>query len=88
MAWQKRYVVRKADHVDGPPIPEDEPCLVIRAQDALALAAMDHYIALYRAVCSQSAIPGAGSAVLEELDQHREAIVVWQAEHRTKFADR
>ena len=88
MARQARYVVQKAPGVGGNPIPEDEPCIEIRAQDKLALGVIDHYLAIYRAICSHSAIPGAGSEVIEELEQHREAIEEWQREHPTKFADR
>ena len=38
MARQARYAVQKAPGIGGAPIPDDEPCIVIRAQDRLALA--------------------------------------------------
>lgn len=82
MSRQARYVVRKADGIDGAPIPPDEPCIVIRAQDRLALNAIDHYIDLY------SHVPEASGDVVDELEQHRDAIEAWQAEHPTKYADR
>lgn len=79
---QARYVVRKADHVGGAPIPIDEPVLVIRAQDVMALTMMDEYIERYEASGH------AHQAVLDELRLHREALIDWQAEHRPKWADR
>ena len=33
-----RYVVRKAEGIGGDPIPDDEPCFVVRGQDVLAPA--------------------------------------------------
>lgn len=85
MSRQARYVVQKAPGVDGAPIPPDEPCIVIRAQDKLALAAIDSYLALYGAVFSV----GLGDLrVIEELEAHRDAISEWQAHHPTKIADR
>ena len=87
-ARQVRYVVQKAPGIGGDPIPADEPCIVIRAQDKLALSVIDQYLALYRAICAYSVIPGAGSLVIEELEQHRAAIEEWQRDHPTKFADR
>ena len=79
---QARYVVRKADGIGGAPIPEDEPCIVIRGQDRLALRMMDHYLAHY------ATVPLPDSTVLDELRQHRDAIVAWQEEHPPKWADR
>ena len=86
MARQARYVVQKAPGVGGNPIPEDEPCIVIRAQDKLALSTIDHYLALWRALSSVA--PGFDPQVLDELEQHRDAIEEWQREHPVKFADR
>lgn len=85
MARQARYVVQKAPGIGGDPIPEDEPCIVVRAQDQLALGVIDYYLAIYRAILAH----GAGDQqVLDELEQHRDAIEEWQVEHRTKLADR
>lgn len=39
--WTPRYLVTKAPGVDGPPIPENAPCLVIREQDRLAAVELD-----------------------------------------------
>lgn len=79
---QARYVVRKADGIGGKPIPEDEPCIVIRGQDVLARDMIDHYIAVY------GNTGNADPEVLHELRQHRDAIVDWQDEHPPKWADR
>lgn len=76
-----RYLVRKNDHVGGQPIPEDEPVLVIRAQDRLAIPMIDLYLSLYQE-------GNFDFAVLQELAQHRDAIKAWQAEHGSKVADR
>jgi hypothetical protein len=86
MARQARYVVQKAPGIDGPPIPADEPCIVIRAQDVLALAMLDAYVGLYGAV---QLVTGKGDdQVVDELEQHRRAIEDWQRDHPTKVADR
>lgn len=77
-----RYVVQKASGVDGPPIPVDEPCIVVRGQDLLALEMLDHYLELY------AEIEGRDPAVWAELMLHRAAIVEWQQEHGSKVADR
>lgn len=79
---QARYVVQKASGVDGPPIPDDEPVLVIRAQDRLAARMMRLYIDLY------TLLPDYGDDVVDELNEHLDALVEWQMEHPTKTADR
>lgn len=79
---QARYVVRKADHVSGVPIPEDEPVLVIRAQDVLAVRMMRLYIDLY------TLLPDHGDDVVDELNEHLDHLVEWQLEHPVKTADR
>ena len=85
MARQARYVVQKAPHVDGPPIPSDEPCIVIRGQDQMALPVMDFYLVHYETMLS---IGLGDQRVLEELLQHREAIQEWQDANGSKIADR
>lgn len=70
--WAPRYVVTKADGVGGKPILEDEPCLVIRAQDYLALAVMGFYIAEY------AELSDATSQVLGDLVDHWDALRVWR----------
>lgn len=75
-----RYIVQKAPGVDGPPIPEDEPCLVIRAQDMFALDVMDfylHHTANYLPL-----------DVADELRDHRERLIEWRRTHKTKLPDR
>ena len=85
MGRQARYVVQKAPGIGGNPIPEDEPCIVVRAQDQLAIAVIDHYLAIYRAILTHG---GGDQRVLDELELHRDAIEVWQRHHPTKIADR
>ena len=82
--WKPRYQVRKSPHVGGDPIPEDEPCLVIRAQDQLATATLSAYIARYRR------LPNHSREVVNELFAHLEQLVIWQDTHRDqiKTADR
>lgn len=77
-----RYVVEKAPGVDGAPIPEDEPCLVIRAQDVLAVRMMRLYIDFYTLLDDHQ------EDVVEELNDHLDRLVYWQLEHPTKTADR
>jgi hypothetical protein len=78
-----RYLVQKAEGVTGNPIPEDEPCIVIRGQDRLALTMLDSYITYYSKYC-----PAPDKAVVAELWDHRRTLVEWQTEHRPKWADR
>ena len=87
MARQARYVVQKAPGVGGTPIAEDEPCIVIRAQDKLALASIDYYLTLYATITEAVGSPSAPD-VIAELYQHRHAIEEWQRTHPTKLADR
>lgn len=82
--WTPRYIVSKGNGVGGPPIPPDEPVLVIRGQDVLALQMLDHYLALYAR--SEFVDP----AVASDLSKHRDALVVWRRNNRDriKAADR
>jgi hypothetical protein len=82
MAHQARYVVTKAPGVGGDPIPPDEPCLVIRANDILAREMIAVYVIKYRDY------PEAQQKVLDELVEHYLAICSWQKEHQTRIADR
>lgn len=77
-----RYVVRKADGVDGPPIPEDEPCLVIRAQDQLAARMMRLYIDMY------TLLDDHGDDVVDEMNDHLDRLIEWQLTNPVKTADR
>ena len=73
-----RYVVTRSD---GKPIPEDEPCFVIRGQDAFAIRAVQEYINLTLDVV--------GEEVTDELLAHCERIRKWQADpdHVVKIPD-
>ena len=71
-----RYIVTRAD---GRPVPEDEPCFVIRAQDAFALRAVQEYINLTLDVVSED--------VTGELLAHRERIRKWQQDNPVKIPD-
>lgn len=79
---QARYVVRKADGVGGKPIPEDEPCLVIRGQDMLAVRMMRVYIDFY------TLLEDYEDAVVDELNEHLDDLLSWQSAHGVKTADR
>jgi hypothetical protein len=79
-----RYVVRKAEGVGGMPIPEDEPCLVIRGQDRLAPTMLRIYLDCY--TCN----PIHDHAVVVELENHLHELVEWQWNNsdKVKEADR
>lgn len=85
-AWHPRYRVTKAPHVGGPPIPDDEPCLVIRAQDPLAAYVLNAYLTAYRARYGAKRDLG----VDRDLQAHADTLNAWQAAHpdRVKMADR
>lgn len=72
-----KYLVFRTDGTD---IPEDEPCWVFRAKDALALAA----IVAYRAIAEGVALP---PEFLAEIDAHIERIRKWQEVHGAKLPD-
>lgn len=82
--WQPRYLVQKAPGVDGDPIPEGEPVLVIRAQDVLAPLMLAHYISTYSD--SKTSDP----AVIHDLCRHWEALIAWRKinQDKIKVADR
>jgi hypothetical protein len=71
-----KYVVTRSD---GRPIPEDEPCFVIRGQDAFAIKAIDAYIELTRGVVTPE--------VTRELEAHRGRLVKWRTEYPIKLPD-
>lgn len=62
-------------------IPDDEPVLLIRGQDGLALAIIGEYIDRY------SRAADGDPRVLEFLQEHTKRIAAWQAEHGSKVAD-
>lgn len=78
----RRYSVEKHPDVGGDPIPTDEPCIVIRGQDRLALSVLDFYLAMYRTY------PGFDPRVVVELESHREDLILWQIDNPPKLADR
>lgn len=80
----QRYQVQKSPGVGGHPIPDDEPCLVIRAQDVFAPVMMRIYMALYIDVEEHD------PEVMEELRDHLDKIQRWQGTHPllVKLADR
>jgi hypothetical protein len=69
-----KYTVTRND--GGKPIPSDEPCLVIRAQDAFALPILQMYI--------NHTLDAVSPALTNELLAHRERIRRWQEEHRDR----
>ena len=71
-----RYIITRRD---GKPVPEDEPCFVVRGQDAFALKIIQAYIDMTASVVS--------SEVTDELIKHEERIRWWQVEHRPKLPD-
>ena len=81
--WKNRYVVVKNADAEGDPIPDDEPVLVIRAQDQLAVEAMDWYLGRYEVQ------QGATAEVRDRLLAHRAELVRWRNENsdRIKVAD-
>lgn len=82
MAYDPRYIVTKAPGVGGLPIPDDEPVLVIRAQDVLALPMINIYMAFY------AELDGADLGILIDLGIHKATLLEWQNEHGTKVPDR
>ncbi len=89
MTWTPRYLVSKAPGVGGDPIPESEPCIVVRAQDKLALLMIDQYLLLYETMFEHGGT-GADWRVIEELRDHRKEVERWQKDNheRVKMADR
>lgn len=71
-----KYIVTRSD---GTPIPDDEPCFVIRAQDAFAVKAIQEYINLTLDVVSNE--------MIVELLAHRETVRRWQHKNRIKIPD-
>lgn len=84
MTWKPRYIVTKAPGVGGDPIPEDEPVLVIRAQDVISEPMLQKYIREY------ADLRNPDPQVTAELQEHLTALVRWQDRHpeRMKVADR
>lgn len=85
MSFKPRYIVTKAEGVGGDPIPTGEPCLVIRAQDVLAVPMLAYYIELYSKFGDE-----ADPMVMHDLGYHMVGLIEWQKSNRKKVkrADR
>ncbi len=59
-------------------IPDDEPVLLIRGQDVLAVPLIASYLDLY---------DGSDPAVVDQLQVHLDRMIEWQRTHPTKAAD-
>lgn len=71
-----KYIVTRTG---GKPIPEDEPCFVIRAQDMFAPVAV---------ACYALAVKNSVSAEMrEEIIDHIDRIDEWQVKHGVKIPD-
>lgn len=79
--WHSRYSVRNNDP-NASPIYDDEPCLVIRGQDFLAVSMLCAYMTAYEQ------LPGRDVNVELELHEHLRALIFWQGRHTVKVADR
>lgn len=78
-----KYIVEKNDTTPGAPIPEDEPCLVIRGQDLMAPFVLQHYIDNY------SEFEEADEEVIANLREHLAVLLEWQMNNAgsVKLAD-
>jgi hypothetical protein len=65
-------------------IPDDEPVLLIRGQDVLALVMLDLYIGHYAVLVGME---GADERVLDLLREQRARLIAWQDVHEPKIAD-
>jgi hypothetical protein len=61
-------------------IPKDEPVLLIRGQDQMAITTIEFWIAGAKQV-------GVDKALIEAMEAHRRRIIQWQAEHGNKVPD-
>jgi hypothetical protein len=69
-----KYQVRRSD---GTPIPDDEPCFVIRGKDVFAVAVMNFYYSLAHGT--------ADPQLMHDLDQHLFALREWRRRHREQI---
>lgn len=69
-----KYVVSRSD---GTPVPEDEPCFVIRAQDMFSAKIVQMYIGLVEHLVDDD--------MVEELVAHFMRIKEWQRENKDKI---
>ena len=70
-----KYIVTRTDET---PLPTDEPCFVIRAQDKLALNMVSYYWQL-------SSAAGQPDEFLRQVDDHYAAVAEWQRTHQDKI---
>lgn len=79
-----RYIVEKNPEVGGSSIPEDEPCIVIRGQDILAIPMLKLYIEFYKVSDHVDYM------VIKELYEHLGRLNAWQEYNAgiIKWADR
>lgn len=61
-------------------IPDDEPVLLVRGQDAAALATCDAWI-------DEARRRGAEPEIVEAVSRHRAEIALWQQRHGSKIPD-
>lgn len=61
-------------------IPDDEPVLLIRGQDVMAVAAIETWIRGAQQV-------GVDPALIDAMECHRTRIIEWQADHGNKIPD-
>lgn len=69
-----------ADEGMAPIIPDDEPVLLLRAQDVCAPAALDFY-------AEQLMGSGADKELVDAVRRHAQAMRDWQRERKTKVPD-
>lgn len=62
-------------------IPDDEPVLLIRGQDVLAVPMIDEYLDRY------AELAGTDASLIDVLEAHRERVEAWQRSHTPKVAD-
>lgn len=69
-----KYIVTRSD---GVPIPEDEPCLVVRAQDVFAPAVLRHYMDMTREL-----VP---AHVTSALERHWQRLMAWRDDNEDRI---
>jgi len=75
-ALMAKYTVTRTD---GKPIPEDEPCFVIRGQDIYAVTMVGYYMDRVKDRVS--------AGMMRELDDHLHRILKWQEVNGVKVPD-
>jgi hypothetical protein len=75
--WYPKYVVSRTDRT---PIPIGEPCFIVRAQDALAPAAIRAYLELAKTINSPAGF-------LDDIESHLARVEQWQLDNGRKLPD-